>query len=316
MRYPSDQATPHARCACRNGTGAPSFDALDTSEADVVCRFAASRKADWVVVDHYGADEAYLKAVAADRGLQCCVFDDHQVRPADLRLAPMQPEAPKSLCGVQYLLLKPEFEAGAKKALPRGSAVRSGLVLSFGGADTFGGTAQVIEALTAALAKSTQPAPRITVLASDKMAEAQGLDGLLHGWPGGAAKRVAWLEACDVAQLFGTCEHAIVSCSGTAVEALAMGAAVVAWHSVENQDNHAKAIAERGIPVATTPQACAEAFLANRLRACEGLTLTLTLILVLTLTLIGRLRACEGIDAQGAWRVATALGEGTGKASN
>lgn len=276
--------------------GDTSFDALPTEEAAAVCAFAAKQEANcWIVVDHYGADEAYLTAIAASPRLQSCVLDDHQVRRADLRLAPMQAEAPQSLCGVEYLLLKPEFETAGKAALPRDDPGRSGVVISFGGADTFGGTGQVIQALTTALAQRAgeqDAPPSLTVLASDTMAAAQGLDELLAAWPAGAvAERRCWLEAGDVAALFGRCKHAIVSCSGTAVEALAMGAAIVAWHSVDNQANHAKAMRDRGVPVVTAPVECAEIWIGQGLRACEG------------------------VDAKGAWRVAAALVAG-GKAGS
>ena len=75
--------------------GSPSFEALEATEAESVRDFAMSRAAAWVIVDHYGADESYLKALTeGSQGVRSCVLDDHQVIPFD----PLLPDRCAGAC--------------------------------------------------------------------------------------------------------------------------------------------------------------------------------------------------------------------------
>jgi len=123
---------------------------------------------------------------------------------------PKAEDTTPALNGIEYLLTKPDFQAASKEAMPSDSRDREGIVITFGGADSFGGTGQCIASLLAFYDINGENVPRLTVLASDKMAEAQDIDELLTKWPG-EAKRVPWMQAHDVAALFGACHTALVS---------------------------------------------------------------------------------------------------------
>ena len=71
---------------CLEGT--PSFSPLPLTDAVALAAFAQGH--DWIIIDHYGADAAYLAHLRRHCEAQLMVFDDHQSRHGvDLRLAPM-----------------------------------------------------------------------------------------------------------------------------------------------------------------------------------------------------------------------------------
>lgn len=221
----------------------------------------------WIVVDHYGASDDYLGLLG--RGLLTLVLDDHQERRATLRLAPTQPPAPCGLTGPDYLLVRSAF---APSSTP---PPREGWVVAFGGADRISATA-------AALHELRDTGKRLTVLASDAMAQEQGLDELLPA----EARRIPWLAAPELARLLESSEGALVSASTLALEALTMSTPTVALEWTDNQVNQARLLRELGVGVATNPREAAQAL--RRGEASLG-------------------RAPEHLDGRGAYRVAQAL---------
>jgi len=221
------------------------------AEIPALSEWLLQQKVSWLIVDHYGVTDAYLRALhdALKGAVRVLVMDDHQVRGegvAALRLAPMQQPspggAPKALTGLPYLLIRKEFSS--VKQLPQ--AERSALVICFGGADTNKLTRSAVSFLAESRrdAKDVEP---IVVVASDAMAAQQGLDDLLGSLP--TAKREAWLSPLQMAELFARARVALVSASGVACEACAMGCPVVAIEWAENQKNHAEALRGIGVPV-------------------------------------------------------------------
>ena len=218
--------------------GQASFEPLPVSEIEPIV--SAVGAIDWVVVDHYGAQQDYLDALRVGTGAKILLMDDHQIRPgADLRLAPMQPSARDALTGPEYLLMRDCFDPARSPQ----SMDRSGLLICFGGADHAHHTRSALEALVAC---GGRPTP-ITVIASDVLAERQGLDALIQTL-GPDVERLAWIDGSEMASRFGVVACALVSSSVLAFEALAMGAHVVSVESVDNQRYHAQTLRRLGVP--------------------------------------------------------------------
>lgn len=216
--------------------GLPSFDELPRDDAEAVGRFA--RGADWVVVDHYGATADWLQVVRElAPGVRILLFEDHQQRSgADLRLAPLQEPAAQTLSGLEYLLLRPPFR-GARRGAP--AVDRCGWVIAFGGTDP---ERLAAKAVTRLLARGGA-LPQLTVLSRDAQ-----IDPLLADWPA-AAQRIEWLDADPLATLLARSEAALLSCSGIAFEALAMGTPIVAAQWADNQVQHARCLEQAGFAV-------------------------------------------------------------------
>ena len=146
-------------------SGRPSFETLPRSEALALAAFAEG--AEWLLVDHYGAGEAYLATLRQHCSAKLMVFDDHQKREGvDLRLAPMQDAAERTLAGASYQPVRACFSSALRSDAPQG------WLLCLGGADPRDDTKRCIEALP-------RHKEALCVLASDAIAERQGLDALL-----------------------------------------------------------------------------------------------------------------------------------------
>ncbi|MBJ95308.1 MAG: hypothetical protein CMP23_12670 [Rickettsiales bacterium] len=248
--------------------GDPTLGSLPIVEAEAVSVFA--QDADWIFVDHYGADSAYLEALREHSRARVMVFDDHQVRQgADLRLAPTQAAAANTLAGPAFQPIRACFTRTPQ------AARREGWLLALGGADPNDDTAACLAGI--------QSDRSLLVLASDAIAERQGLDGLLSV----QTRRVPWLAPESLAVAIGAVEAALVSSSTLSWEALAMGTPIVALQTADNQEGVVRTLREAGVPVFT---AAAEAAAAMR----DGLART----------------ADPGarLDGLGAWRVARAMG--------
>jgi hypothetical protein len=98
-----------------------------------------------------------------------------------------------------------------------------------------------------ALRGSSELPERVTVIASDVLAERQGLDALIEEL-GAGVERLSWVEGPELAERFARVASALVSSSVLAFEALAMGAPVVAIERVDNQRYHAETLRRLGVP--------------------------------------------------------------------
>jgi spore coat polysaccharide biosynthesis predicted glycosyltransferase SpsG len=230
--------------------GEASFDRLPASEAQQLAAFAA--RADWVIIDHYGVDRDWLqelKRLAPNP--QILLFDDHQQRAgADLRLAPLQSAAPNSLTGLEYMILRSSFW---RSDLASGRS-RRGWVIAIGGTDPDRQAEQCVRALRA-IDHTTTP---LTVLSSDR-----SIDPLLASWRA-TAHRLDWVGERELAELFLLSEAALISTSGLAFEALAMGCPIVGLRWAENQRLHAATLAGAGLPIADTAPRAAMLLASNR----------------------------------------------------
>lgn len=217
--------------------GPVAFEPLGRADADAVAAWASD--ADWLVVDHYGADAEWLQRAS---GPSILLAEDHQVRRgATLRLAPMQEPAEASLTGVEHLLMHPAFAAAERPAS------RQGVVACFGGAAP--------PALLSTALAALPPETPVTVIAPDA-----GLDTVsLARLASPNARHLPWIEPPGMAALFAGAGSALVSSTVMAFEALAVGCPVVALEWVDNQARHATTLRGMGVPVETTPAAAGRA---------------------------------------------------------
>jgi UDP-2,4-diacetamido-2,4,6-trideoxy-beta-L-altropyranose hydrolase len=224
----------------------PPGPSLDADDGAATGRWAAG--ADWLVVDHLGADASWAAAVrAAAPGLRLAVVDDHQRRDwADLRIAPTQGDAAKTLAGPDWLPIDPAF-AAARDRHPR-----DGILLFFSRNDP----SRLLAPVLAELRPRAGDRP-LTVIADDAAAARDGLDGLLAGWPAGG-RRIADGDGRMPGLL---ARAAAVGCSASTIawEALAAGTPVAALVWIDNQAASAAALAARGVPVAADPAGLAAA---------------------------------------------------------
>jgi UDP-2,4-diacetamido-2,4,6-trideoxy-beta-L-altropyranose hydrolase len=116
-------------------------------------------QADWMIVDHYGLDARWEKAVRtcaknvfviddlADRAHDCDVLLDQNYY-ADMatRYDGLIPDTCTLLLGSRYALLRSEFHEHRKTVVPRDGAVRR-LLVFFGGMDLANATSVALEAI-------------------------------------------------------------------------------------------------------------------------------------------------------------------------
>lgn len=145
------------------------------TDAQETAAVLASRKPDWLVVDHYALDnrweedlDAYCGHLLviddlADRPHRCDLLLDQNLGRQSQDYAGLVPTHCQVLTGPQYALLRPEFAALRAYSLQRrqAQAALRQLLITMGGVDHLNATGQVLQALkTCAL----PPACGITVV--------------------------------------------------------------------------------------------------------------------------------------------------------
>lgn len=202
----------------------PRREGFDQDAAD--CRDALSHGApwDWLVVDHYGLDARWERALRplakkilviddlADRSHDCDLLLDQNLQ-APGRYAACVPAGCQCLLGPDYALLRPQFAACRARLTPREGVVRE-ILVSFGGGDAPNAAGQALDALrrldrpdiairivagannphVATLAEQVRSIPNTHFqLATDQMAELMSHADLGIGAPGSST----W-ERCAV----------------------------------------------------------------------------------------------------------------------
>lgn len=117
---------------------------------------------DWLIVDHYGLDERWLKQLRAhvahifviddlaDRKLDCdMLLDQNLFHNMEQRYRGLVPDTCSCLLGPYYALLRPEFKELREKAAIRNQGVRR-VCIFFGGTDPTNETEKVLRALDSA----------------------------------------------------------------------------------------------------------------------------------------------------------------------
>lgn len=215
---------------------------------------AAITAADWIVVDHYGADDGALEqlrggidAASPARSSLLAIDDEarRQLAAASLILNPRlglsaSPYAPAvpTLLGERYALLRPGLRAPEPIEAPF-SHDATGVLIVLGGTDPLGLTATAIDALAAIDPRRFVP----VVVRAHAVREAPAIRRALDQFAASV-----WLEALDAAALAGwarQCRYAISAAGGTLYELAFLNLPFVAIVVAENQQPFAAQVSAR-----------------------------------------------------------------------
>jgi UDP-2,4-diacetamido-2,4,6-trideoxy-beta-L-altropyranose hydrolase len=113
---------------------------------------------DWLIVDHYGIDARWERALRpyvgkimviddlADREHDCDLLLDQNLQSRPNRYQGLVPETCRLLLGPRYALLRPQFSEARKRLRARDGRVRR-ILVAFGGVDAQGATLLSLEAI-------------------------------------------------------------------------------------------------------------------------------------------------------------------------
>jgi UDP-2,4-diacetamido-2,4,6-trideoxy-beta-L-altropyranose hydrolase len=208
---------------------------------------------DWLIVDHYAIDAHWEGALAAnyrklmviddlaDRSHICDLLLDQTYGREEADYRERIPYASRLLCGSQFALLRPEFNALRPFSLQRRSrqALRE-LLITMGGVDKANATVQVLQALR------TCPLPadlRIRVVMG---ATAPWLDEVRK-----QAQDMPWpiqvlTGVSDMAQLMADSDLAIGAAGGTSWERCCLGLPTIMLALADNQLKVAQGLERSG----------------------------------------------------------------------
>jgi len=284
----------------------PTADALAgvSESADFTSAAAAAgTPPDWWVVDHYSLGARWERAArsagsqvlaiddCANRAHDCdLLLDQNQVADLETRYDALLPATCARLLGPRYALLRPAFAAARATRARHDGAIRRVLV-SFGAADTAGGTLKALEAL----ALLDDPALAVTAIAARTTPQHDRLKAL-------CAARAGWqlLEPTDrMAELMATADLAIGTTGVTTWERCCIGLPAITLTSAENQEPIAAAMADARLLVHLGPvPAVSVAQIADAVRGLRAMP-------ALTRAMADAGRAL--VDGRGAQRVARRL---------
>ncbi|PRY22705.1 UDP-2,4-diacetamido-2,4,6-trideoxy-beta-L-altropyranose hydrolase [Aliiruegeria haliotis] len=209
---------------------------------------------DWVVMDHYALD-ARWQAAAVPEGARLMVQDDLRDRRhrADLLLDQnlgvdpggydaLVPAGCHRMIGPRYALLRPDF-AGLRQA---SLSARKGrglghVMISMGGVDLPGGTAQVLDGL----ARAPRPnGMRVTVVMGRAAPALEQVRAQAAAMPFPCKVLV---DVTDMATLMEEADLAIGGTGGTAWERCCMGLPTLSLVLADNQEAAARALTAAGV---------------------------------------------------------------------
>lgn len=227
--------------------------ATQVQDAEACAPILASRRPDWLIIDHYALDTHWERALAphyrklmviddlADRPHACDLLLDQTFGRDAADYRPLVPTDCRLLCGSQYALLRPEFAALRPYSLQRRArpALRE-LLITMGGVDKDNATGQVLRALR------TCPLPvdcRITVVM-----------GAMAPWlyeVGTQAQDMPWptrvlVGVSDMAQLMADSDLAIGAAGATSWERCCLGVPTIMLVLAENQLRVAQGLEQAG----------------------------------------------------------------------
>lgn len=250
-------SAPHAGLAHANWLGGS-----QQQDADACAALLAAWPADWLVVDHYGLDASWEKALAgfgrrimviddlADRPHCCDVLLDQTLGRAASDYRELVPVACTLLCGSPYALLRPEFAALRYASLQRRETGRlQQILITMGGVDKDNVTCQVLQAL------SLCDLPQDCVL-TVIMGETAPWLALVRQ----QAQHMAWPTRVlagvnNMAQWMADSDLAIGAAGATAWERCCLGLPTLMMVLADNQRLVASRLAQAGAAASVTPVA-------------------------------------------------------------
>ena len=249
--------------AMQSKNNAPYEDWLMTSweedaqqTAEVLAPFS---RQNWLVVDHYALDDRWERAVSACYQ-RLLVIDDLADRPhyADLLLDQTfgrmsadyvgltNPEC-KLCCGIDYVLLRPEFDLWRPRSLER---KRTGdlrrIMISLGGVDQQNFSQDVLLALCAACLPSELEVCLVLGVSSPWIEETRKFVKEIHG----VELKVA---VNNMAELLSHCDLVIGAAGSSAWERCCLGVPTLMLVLVDNQREIAAQLSAVGAAILLTP---------------------------------------------------------------
>ncbi len=222
---------------------------------------ARACRGDLIVVDHYGLDVTYERALRsrfskilviddlADRAHDCDFLLDQTYGrdPGDYKS--LVPDHCKRLCGAEYALLRPEFAALRRESLARRDAQNSKverILISFGGADPDNVTGAALSAIMAAK-MSSPPSIDIDVVAGSANLHFEALEAQAAQM---APHRVTLhRHVGDMARMMADADLAIGAGGTTSWERCCLGLPALLVEIADNQRFVAQALAQAGAVV-------------------------------------------------------------------
>jgi UDP-2,4-diacetamido-2,4,6-trideoxy-beta-L-altropyranose hydrolase len=230
--------------------------AVDVQEEDAracATQLLGDAPADWLVVDHYGLDARWERAMApytrhlmviddlANRDHDCDILLDHNfVAGYGQRYAARVPTRCRLLLGPRYALFRPEFDAvRGHRAPPLPPPWR--LLVSFGGSDPTGETEKALHGLMGLARRDLA----IDVIVGEQNPRREGILALAAGLPGA----VVHVQPGNMAEIVAAAHLAIGACGVSALERCYLGVPQLVIVVVDNQVASAAALAEAGVVV-------------------------------------------------------------------
>lgn len=205
---------------------------------------------DWLVVDHYGLDLAWERAMRqvanrimviddlANRAHDCdLLLDQNLHREPEGRYAGLVPTGCTKLIGPRYALLRREFAEARRKLRPRTGEVRR-LLVCFGGSDPHGATLMALEAIQ----RLDRPDIAVDVVIGSANPHRTEIERACRALP--QAKLHCDVE--DMASLMLAADLFVGSGGSITWERCCLGLPGFVLACASNQESIAQAVAERG----------------------------------------------------------------------
>lgn len=205
---------------------------------------------DWLVVDHYGLDATWERAMRQvanrimviddleNRAHDCdLLLDQNLHREPEGRYSGLVPPGCVKLIGPRHALLRPQFAEARRKLRPRTGEVRR-ILVCFGGSDPHGATLMALEAIQR-LDRPDIAADVVIGGANPHRTEIEGACRALH-----QAKLYCDVE--DMAGLMAGADLFVGSGGSITWERCCVGLPAVVMTTADNQERLAEILAEQG----------------------------------------------------------------------
>lgn len=224
---------------------------LDSNGVEALGALIKKYNISMVVIDHYGIDYAFEKQLKARTGVKLFVLDDtyerhdcdillnHNISADAARYRGLVPEFCEVRCGVEYVLLREEFQQIKKRKRSLQGKTTYELLLALGGADHAQLNLQILETLL------TAHRFKITVVTTRANPGLDSLRDFVASTPGVKL----FVDSDDIASLMNNADCAIVSPSVIVNEVLSMGLPFIAIKTADNQREIFNFLSAKGFPV-------------------------------------------------------------------
>lgn len=239
-----------SRGGAPDGHGA-SIDQCEDAAAAATAAATWGGSIDAVVVDHYGLDVRWERAVRswadrvvviddlADRAHDCdLLVDQNYYRDQDTRYAGLVPDGCRLLLGPRHALLRTEFARARRLMRPRDGLVRR-LLLTFGWVDAENETSKALEAV----ALLDRPDLRVDVVVGEANPHLGAVRTLCAAVPGATLH----VGTRTMAALMAAADLCLGAAGTTTWERCCLGLPAVVITVAANQEGPTRELAEAGV---------------------------------------------------------------------